>query len=265
MNYLSLFSGACGGDLAFQHLLEGFKCIGYVEIDEYCQKIISQRQKDGLLHKAPIFGDIKAFIDSGCAELYKGITELITAGFPCQPFSGAGKLRKENDERNMWSSTCKTIKIIRPKYAFLENVPGLLSSGYFESILSDLAQIGYDARWCHLSAADCGAKHERQRIWIMVYSNSIRFSCKTKFSTKQHPFISSEVQYKNKRQNGTKSRRTKTKKYFITKTNERIFKPNVLRVVNGVANRVDRLKAIGNGQVPIVAATAWEILTKELL
>ena len=90
MNYLSLFSGACGGDLGCQHLL-GWNCKGYVEYEEYCQKVIRQRQKDGLLDAAPIFGDIRKFISEGYAESYKGMVDVVSGGWPCQPHSVAGK------------------------------------------------------------------------------------------------------------------------------------------------------------------------------
>ena len=89
MRELSLFSGAGGGLLGTKLL--GWEPIGYVEWDDYCQRVIAARIRDGYLPNAPIFGDIKAFIDSGCAELYRGITDVISAGFPCQPFSVAGK------------------------------------------------------------------------------------------------------------------------------------------------------------------------------
>ena len=168
---LSLFSGVGGGLLGTRYLLK-WQTVGYVEYEEYCQKVLRQRIRDGLLDAAPIFGDIKGFISEGYAESYKGLVDVITGGFPCQPFSTAGKQRGKDDERNMWPATCEVIKIIKPKYAFLENVPGLFSSGYFESILSDLAQIGYDAKWCHLSASNCGAPHKRKRIWLFAYSNT---------------------------------------------------------------------------------------------
>jgi len=167
MNVLSLFTGAGGGELAFQHLLDGFTTIGYVEIDDYCQRVIAQRIKDGLLDNAPIFTDIRAFIDSGCCELYKGITDVITAGFPCQPFSVAGKRKGKDDSRNLWPETKSVIRLVRPRYAFLENVPGLLASGYMPTIFSDLAEIGYNARWLVLGADDVGARHRRKRLWIL--------------------------------------------------------------------------------------------------
>ena len=162
MNELSLFSGAGGGLLATHHLL-GWQTIGYVENDDYCQRVIAQRIKDGLLDEAPIFGDIRTFISEGYAEGYQGMVDVVTAGFPCQPFSVAGKRRGAEDERNMWPFTRDTIRIVKPRWCFLENVPGLISSGYFGTIISDLAEIGYDARWTVLGAKDVGAPHKRDR------------------------------------------------------------------------------------------------------
>lgn len=100
MNYLSLFSGGCGGDLAMQHLL-GFTCRGYVEYEPYCQKLIKQRITDGFLDAAPIFGDVRDFLADGCAEQYRGMVDLVTAGFPCQPFSLAWNNLGGDDPRNM--------------------------------------------------------------------------------------------------------------------------------------------------------------------
>ena len=130
MRELSLFSGAGGGLLASKYFL-GWETIGYVEYEEYCQKVLKQRIADGLLDAAPIFGDIRAFISEGYAEQYKGMVDVITGGFPCQPFSVAGKGLGEDDPRNMWPSTIECIRIIRPQFAFLENVPAILNHPYF--------------------------------------------------------------------------------------------------------------------------------------
>lgn len=188
MRYLSLFSGAGGGDLAMQHLL-GFRCVGYVEYENYCQEVLKQRIADGLLDAAPIFGDIRAFNSEGYAEAYQGMVDLITGGFPCQPFSVAGKQRGHEDERNMWPATLECIRIVRPRYAFLENVPGLLGASgdpgewdmeeaptdnirYFGTILSGLSEARYDARWITLGADDVGANHRRKRVWIVAYATA---------------------------------------------------------------------------------------------
>ena len=169
MNELSLFTGAGGGVLGTK-LLNNWRSVGYVEWDKYCQKIISQRIEDGFLDEAPIFGDIDHFIESGAAKKYAGYVDVVTAGFPCQPFSVAGNKKGKDDERNKWPQTLQCIRDIRPRYALLENVPGLLSSGYFGEILSSLAQAGYDARWCVLGADDVGAPHRRKRLWIKATS-----------------------------------------------------------------------------------------------
>lgn len=170
MRELSLFSGGGGGLLATRWLL-GWQTIGYVEINDYCQRIIQQRIRDGLLDEAPIFGDIRAFIDQGYAERYRGMVDVITAGFPCQPFSVSGKRKGKDDNRNMWPQTIECIRMVRPKYTFLENVPGLLTSGYIGTVLGDLAESGYDCRWRCLSAAELGAPHQRKRLWIIAYTH----------------------------------------------------------------------------------------------
>lgn len=166
MNELSLFSGAGGGLLATKHML-GWRTIGYVEIDDYCQRVLAQRIKDGLLDNAPIFSDIRAFLSEGYAEQYRGVADVITAGFPCQPFSVAGQQKGEKDERNLWPETRDTISVVRPQYVLLENVPGLLSHRYIWTILSEITALGYDCRWGVISAKDCRAPHLRKRWWCV--------------------------------------------------------------------------------------------------
>ena len=168
MRELSLFTGAGGGILG-THLL-GWRPVGYVEFNDYCQRVLAARIQDGFIPNAPIFGDIRAFLSEGYAEAYQGMVDVVTAGFPCQPFSVAGKQRGEDDPRNMWPATRDTIGIVRPRYALLENVPGLLaqSHGYFGTVLGDLAALGYDARWGVLGADDAGAPHRRKRLWVVA-------------------------------------------------------------------------------------------------
>ena len=165
MYELSLFTGAGGGLLGTKLL--GWKPVGYVEFNDYCQRVIAQRIKDGCLEEAPIFSDIRSFLSEGYAASYTGLVDVITAGFPCQPFSVAGKGEGENDPRNMWPQTIDVIREVRPRFALLENVPGLLNHEYTKRIFGDLAESGYDCRWRVISAAECGAPHIRKRIWIL--------------------------------------------------------------------------------------------------
>ena len=173
---LSLFSGAGGGVLADKLL--GNQVTGYVEKSDYPARILRQRIIDGHIPNAPIYGDINTFISDGYAEAYCGMVDIVTAGFPCQPFSVASSKRTgADDSRNMWPSTMEVIRRVRPRSIFCENVPGLLASTvddaagrpvqYFGSILRDLSQARYDVRWCVLGADDgANGKHKRKRLWI---------------------------------------------------------------------------------------------------
>jgi len=166
---LSLFTGAGGGSLASKYFL-GWRCVGYVEWNEYCCEVIARRIRNGFLDEAPVFNmDVEEFNEK-CAGMYRGVVDVVSAGFPCQPFSTAGKRQGDEDEkgRNLWPATLDSICRIQPKRAFLENVPGLLSHEYIREIFGDLAEIGYNARWTVLGADEVDAPHKRQRLWIMA-------------------------------------------------------------------------------------------------
>jgi len=251
MKELSLFSGAGGGLLATKHLLR-WRTIGYVEFDEYCQAVLAQRINDGYLDHAPIFGDIRKFIEAGYAGAYSGMVDIITAGFPCQPFSVAGQQQGETDERNMWPSTIECIRIIRPRYALLENVPGLLANEYIRRIYGDLAEAGYNARWCVLGADDCGGAHKRKRLWIMAYSKSKHAQPNSNKANRGNTQIQSR---------GLSVLQEKNRAWRKAVYN---FEPCFVRGRDGMADRMDRIKTLGNGQVSIVAATAWKILAGDI-
>ena len=183
MRELSLFTGAGGGLLAGKLL--GWSNVGYVECGKYCQQVIAQRIKDGHLDEAPIFTDVREFVQSGAAKEYRGFADVVSGGFPCQPFSVAGKRDAHDDERNMWPATRDVISAVKPKFCFLENVQGLLSAGkvdvgdgsgrhvpYIYTILRDIAEMGFNARWGIVGADDVGGHHRRKRLWIMAHSKS---------------------------------------------------------------------------------------------
>ena len=173
MNELSLFSGCGIGSWAFRNAYD-WRTVGYVEWEPYCQQVIAQRIKDGFLDEAPIFGDIRTF-NAEFAASYRGVVDVVTGGFPCQPHSVSGQRAGSADERDMWPALCDTLRLVAPRCFFGENVRGLLSSesgGYFGRILGDLADLGYYTRWGVLSAADVGAQHKRERLWIVAHAKS---------------------------------------------------------------------------------------------
>lgn len=205
--------------------------------------MLEQRIKDGLLSDAPIFcGDIREWIANGYAAAYTGLVDCIAGGFPCQPFSNAGKQSSIDDRRNMWPATIECIRIIRPNYALLENVPGLIATGYLDTVIGDLTESGYDARWRLLSAAELGAPHKRDRLWIAAYTDRDQRSIHQR-DGETPVFVRQD---------------TLGGAWWLSE-------PSVSRVDDGATNRVGIDSAIGNAQVPIVAATAWKLLTEGLL
>ena len=295
MNELSLFTGAGGGVLGTKLL--GWRTVGYVEWDKYCQQIIEQRIEDDFLDEAPIFGDIDHFIESGASKKYSGFVDVVTAGFPCQPFSVAGKKKGQDDERNKWPQTIQCIRDVRPRYALLENVPGLLNSGYFGEILTSLAQAGFDARWCVLGADDVGAPHRRKRLWILADSESERHGRRDREERGDEGRNLQQSEQTGSAVGRETEGRCGSRREDVADSDEKrpqgvrpddgqkrweieggspglrdgaelgrkpdwwATEPNVGRVAHGVASRVDRLKAIGNGQVPQCVATAWRLLS----
>ena len=321
MRELSLFSGA-GGWLLGTKLLGWTHC-GYVEYNDYCQRVIRARIDDGILDDAPIFGDIRTFISDGYADSYQGMVDVVTGGFPCQPFSVAGKQQGADDSRNMWPETLAVLRIIRPRFTFLENVPGLLAHPYARRIFGDLAESGFDARWRVLSAAECGAPHKRDRVWIYCHANEYSESTSAEHASEASELPDDATNTHNASgRRGAERRQGRDGEPALDGEEREVVadsdaigrngwagqfsethgrgesangrdtantgsaglegrqppggtdaehaaasgpcwwesEPDVGRVANGVAARVDRLKAIGNGQVSIVAATAWNLL-----
>ena len=208
MNELALFAGAGGGILGGKLL--GWRTVCAVEIEPYCQRILMQRQDDGILEPFPVWGDIKTFN----GKLWAGKVDIITAGFPCQSFSSAARGRLVAE--NMWPEVIRVANEVQPKYVFCENVPH-----------SELPGL-------ELSAADLGAPHIRKRHWAIGNTDSDR-----------EPILALD---------GQASRLQEIGKDIWE------IDPRDMGMVNGVAHRMDRLRAAGNGQIPIVAATAWRIL-----
>lgn len=256
MKELALFAGAGLGVWATHHLL-GWECLGYVEWNKYCQRVLRARIDDGLFSRAPIFGDIRGFIQSGAAEQYRGFIDVVTGGFPCQPFSNAGKRLGAADERNMWPATIECIRLVRPRFALLENVPDLLSSGYFGTILADLAAAGYDARWSIFSACAAGAPHTRERLFILAY---------TERSGSQSGIQQSHRGEKGRQQGAQGIGLLDSKASCLRLPCEiwQTMPSDILRVADGDTDRGHRVKALGNGQVPVVVATAWHTLSREI-
>ena len=303
MNELALFAGAGGGILG-GHLL-GWRTVCAVEWEPYPASVLCARQNDGLLQTFPIWDDVQTFD----GQPWAGIVDVVSGGFPCQDISAAGKGTGIDGERSgMWKEMARIICEVRPRFVFVENSPMLTSRG-LGTVLGDLASMGFDARWGVLGAADVGANHQRDRIWIVAkwrgqlsraQHNRVRRWEQQQASVektsitntrrkserpdkrlqptgeisigKNTSIVCGEVsntssirpqrQGKHEQPISSEAGSDRQANLFkpISSSNFWATEPNVGRVADGVAFRVDRLKAIGNGQVPLCAATAWRVL-----
>ena len=165
MNELALFAGS-GLGLVGSRLLN-HKVICAVEQDPFCQQILMARQEDGSLPPFPIWDDARTFKGKD----WRGLVDVISAGFPCQPYAVCGQQKGIHDERNLWPDTARIISEGRPRVVLLENVPPVIQ--HMGAILTgDLARMGYSARYGVISAKEANAPHLRKRWWCVAHANS---------------------------------------------------------------------------------------------
>lgn len=166
LHALHLCSGYGGFELALRLAGIPARTVAHVERDAYAAATLVARMEEAHLDQAPIWSDVTTF--DGAA--WRGRVDLITAGFPCQPFSAAGQQRGVDDERWLWPAIGRVIGDVGPNYIFLENVPGLVKHG-LPHVLGDLASVGFDAEWGLFSAAEVGAPHKRERFWLLAHAD----------------------------------------------------------------------------------------------
>ena len=244
MNELHLFAGAGGGILG--GMLLGHTCVCAVEIEPYPRAVLLQRQQDGILPRFPIWDDVQTFD----GKPWRGQIDILCGGFPCQDISAAGKGEGITGTRSgLWGEMARIIGEIRPRHVFVENSPLLVGRG-LAVVLSDLAEMGYDATWGVLGAGHIGGWHLRERVWMVASDNLQERIKRLRPETVSGKF----------RIPGSKNVRS-----FKDLQKRSDLPPSLIwGTRNGIPNYVDRIAAIGNGQVPQVAATAFRILSQDI-
>lgn len=222
MRELALFAGAGGGILAGRLL--DWRTVCAVEIDRHRRSILLARQDDGTLEPFPIWDDIKTFD----GRPWRGIVDVVSATFPCQSTSSAARGR--NVAEHLWSESLRVVADVAPPYVRAENT----SRSAIHAAAEDLAVLGYETRCIALSAADLGADHIRPRYWLRAHANGHR---------ELRSAIDAEM--------------AKLSSICAGIWSSEPYQP---RVADGMADRMDRLEATGEGEVPIVAAAAWFLL-----
>ena len=223
MNELALFAGAGGGILGGKLL--GWRTVCAVEIDRHRRNCLLARQDDGTLEPFPVWDDICTF--DGLP--WRGRIDVVSGGFPCQAYSTAARGRNVADD--LWPEMRRVVAEVAPRYVFAENVSRMA----IDAAADDLDSMGYKTRCIPLSAADLGADHVRPRYWLRAYADD---------EGELHREINAEVAELQKLCAGVWA-----------------HQPGSSRVADGVAGRMERYEATGEGQVPIVAAAAWRLLS----
>ena len=272
---LALFAGAGLGLLGSQML--GHRLVCAVEWNAYCQRVLMARMRDGWLDDAPIWDDVRSFD----GHPWWGHVDVLAAGFPCPAFSVAGLMRAGGDPRNRWPDTARILGEVRPPVAWVENVPGLVTGrhGYFAVVLHDLAALGYDVVWGCIPAAQAGAPHKRDRVWVLgLHSDADRrrlqgiakYDCPAQ-AWEQAPHRHDACGLREAVADADSLRWEFGAKCPEAGTHQALqpqirgarsrdhwsTEPHVGRVADGVPARVDRLRALGNGQAPQQVVLAW--------
>lgn len=273
MNGLSLCSGIGGIDLGLHLAVPNYRTICYVEKEPYCQDILLARMADGVLGRAPIWDDVRRFD----ATPWRGLLDVVHGGYPCQPFSVAGKRAGSDDPRHLWPDIARIVRECEPEWCFFENVPGHLSLGY-RDVRRELVLAGYAVTEGLFTAAEVGAPHRRQRLYVLAR----RFQ--------GHGVADPGCGGEHENESGGTRRPSGTAAAVLVRSGPTVaevpaelpawppgpkerdrwagvpaaLKPAVCRVAHGLPHRVDRLKALGNAVVPDVAALAWRTLSAQL-
>lgn len=213
--------------------------IGYVEIEPYCQEIIKARIRDGCLDWAPIIKDIRTADFRPMA----GLVDVVTGGVPCQPDSYSGRRRGADDERDLWPQTIRVIGEVGPRYCIFESVPGF-TKRYFHTVRPKLRSMGYETAEELVTAAECGAYHRRERLWIFAYANEVGRGERAR-PTKQESQYQEVEGVQQPIQNG--SVRLVARPWELS---EWPLESRIRRVDDGPPTRVAQLRALGNGIVP---------------
>lgn len=266
-----------------------------VEINPFARSVLLSRQRDGHLDKFPIWDDIETFD----GRPWRQTIDVVSGGFPCQDISAAGKGEGLSGERSgLWFEMLRVVEEVRPRFVFAENSPNLRTRG-LGTVIEGLGGLGYDVRWCVLGARHVGAPHQRNRIWILACDTNSESkpagSVNAEVAGVQKLASSNansepDMEVKPRRESWEGREDTAN---FVWDGGERdvasasstqceilrepisgeeaysepaihgwwTSEPELGRVADGVANRLDRLRAIGNGQVPRVAAEAFTILS----
>ncbi len=275
---LDLFSGIGGFSLGLERA--GMETVAFCETDEFCRKVLAKHWPD-----VPCYSDIRK-LTGDIIEQEVGPIDLISGGFPCQPFSQAGKRQGVADDRYLWPEMLRVIREVRPRWVLGENVAGIVKMA-LDQVLADLESLGYTCQSFIVPACAVDAPHQRKRVWIVAalddantdwkrsHRASINKQRETESTDRQERIArpvrevladggsagergARDVANAPRLQSGWQEQRPQRERTGETSQSEFALanrwlpEPNVGRVAHGVPQRVDRLRSLGNAVVPQV-------------
>lgn len=260
LSHVSLCSGYGGIDLGLRRVLgKGLRTVAYSEIEASAVECLVARMEDGAIDPAPIWTDLKTFP----WLRFHGLVDILSGGYPCQPFSAAGLRGGGEDQRHLWPWIADGIDSMHPSLCFFENVEGHITLG-LRDVLNDLGKLGYRATWGIFSAAEVGAPHQRKRVFILAHSKRKR--------VQGSAFILGIARKIGQGRTGFEedcdvdrwpSRPGEPQRNWEP---ARTIESKVGGNPDGSASRLgDELRLLGNGVVPATAALAFKTLLKELI
>lgn len=263
---LSLCTGLGGLDIGVEIVMPDARVVCAVERDAYCAAVLAQLMEQGVIPQAPIWDDLRTF-DGKC---WCGSVDILTAGYPCQPFSVAGQKRGATDLRNLWPEVARIVDECRPEFVFLENVARHLTAG-FDVVARDLQSMGYTVAALVCRAATVGAPHQRERLFAlaMANGNSDRLQSKWKsMSSWEQCAPGDELNRCSCAFVWPPGRNELDRWKTIPAEIWPSAESAVCRMVDGLSDplgfRREQLHALGNAVVPLQAAYAFATLAKAL-
>jgi DNA (cytosine-5)-methyltransferase 1 len=269
VRFISLFAGIGGFDLGLERA--GMQCVGQVEINPFCQRVLAHHWPH-----VKLVGDIHDVTQSDF-----GAVDLICGGFPCQPFSHAGKRKGKNDDRYLWPEMLRVIRAYRPAWVLGENVAGIVNME-LNNVLVDLEKENYEVESFIIPACAVDAPHERKRVWILAYCpdasdthcSRFREQRRTESVQQEQPSAQCLGQtipypfndgYNRAEGNEAEPSGDEPENRIFERGNTWEPEPGICRVVNGVPGRVDSLRGLGNAVVPQVVEVIGRAIIKSSL
>jgi DNA (cytosine-5)-methyltransferase 1 len=295
VTHIGLCAGYGGIELGLKRAIPNLRTIALCEVEAFAIANLVAKMESGQLEPAPIWPNLKTFP----WESFRDRVDILTGGYPCQPFSAAGKRQGADDPRHLWPYIARGIRILQPRICFFENVEGHISLG-LSDVIEDLAGMGYRTTWGIFSASECGAPHQRKRVFIMAVASGFGGAAGISGSFPRHegqsgesddsggeaawPSRPNERQHRwepprvventgHKRQAKQQIDPDRTEQSDIWQTQPPMGgnpdgssgRMDYAQLCVSCDNRTDELRLLGNGVVPATAELAYRTLARELL